>query len=77
MTHPACSGISSLSKVLVHVSRIESGCNIRVLREMSTKNIGAVEERHNSVGFDVDLVAGVGRNQVQAGEVKAEFAGLL
>jgi glycerol-3-phosphate responsive antiterminator len=44
---------------------------------MGTKNVGAIEERHNSVGLDVDLVAGVGSNEVQARKVKAEFASLL
>lgn len=50
---------------------------IRVLGEMSAKNVGTVKERHNSVGFDVDLVAGVGSDQIQASEVEAEFASLL
>ena len=50
---------------------------IRVLGEMGAEDVGAVEERHDTVRLNVDLVAGVGSDQVQAGEVKTEFAGLL
>jgi hypothetical protein len=44
--------------------------------DVRLEDVAAVQEGHLAVGLDPDLVAGVGRNDGQGGDVQAELARL-
>lgn len=74
-----CGGVATYQGSVVHAVNHHALVLRAVLTpatNMCLENIAAVEERHLAVGLDPDLVAGVGRDGVEGGDVQAEFAGL-